>query len=66
MKKKEEDGNKKHETNRKNNNNNNKMIDLNLIASKENGLNIPIFKYKGCQLRFKKRHQSTYCLHKTI
>lgn len=65
MKKKEEDGNEKHETNRKNNNNN-KMIDLNLIASKENGLNIPIFKYKGCQLRFKKQHQSTYCLHKTI
>lgn len=65
MKKKEEDGNEKRETNRKNNNNN-KMIDLNLIASKENGLNIPIFKYKGCQLRFKKQHQSTYCLHKTI
>lgn len=65
MKKKEEDGNEKHETNRKNNNNN-KMIDLNLISSKENGLNIPIFKYKGCQLRFKKQHQSTYCLHKTI
>lgn len=64
MKKKEEDGNEKHETNRKNNNN--KMIDLNLISSKENGLNIPIFKYKGCQLRFKKQHQSTYCLHKTI